>query len=603
MFCPDVENLYKELESKAEENKEVDEDNLINCVVYEGGLDYCSYDKECNKVGYIDDGFNEYDNEISERDLSKIKECTSVYPDDIYKMCGSIRHEDIPWGAFYTVPDAGRAMITSDYISNKDRKYGCVIVAATGILNWQGRNHGRPIDTYDIIWNYLESNNMIEYSIDNNGQENHGVLFEDMKKCFNEFYFPGIANINTTAEYDYDVRFEELKNHVGGIVSGEKSPCILAIHINDKNYHHAVNALSVMEESDNNDYIGIWNGWRYDDNIKCDPEGLMINTDTLKNAYKALRYISWNDLKASNIYLEALYFKNVKSLNIKEPYASHISGNEIELSCFVPNGTKVVYFPTWTTANGQDDVVWHHGTIDAWNHAICKIDINKHNKESGEYITHIYAYDGNNNLLAFYGSVKNSIDTLIRNPKSSNIKINSFSVSCNLPTGTAYVSFPTWTAANGQDDLVWHEGTISNGTGKVTIDVSDHNNEGGTYCTHIYAYDDKKRLIHSYGTVTVAIAYIPKITDKEITRLADRYTVTCKIPTGTSSVKFPTWTAANGQDDLVWYSGTINGNKASITVYRKNHNKEGGPYYTDIYAYDLKGRVVDSSRVTVSFFK
>jgi len=48
------------------------------------------------------------------------------------------------------------------------------------------------------------------------------------------------------------------------------------------------------------------------------------------------------------------------------------------------------------------------------------------------------------------------------------------------------VTFPTWSSTNGQDDLVWYQGTnVGNGTWKATIDLSKHKDEG-SYNTHVY---------------------------------------------------------------------------------------------------------------------
>ncbi len=68
-------------------------------------------------------------------------------------------------------------------------------------------------------------------------------------------------------------------------------------------------------------------------------------------------------------------------------------------------------------------------------------------------------------------------------------------VSDNL--GVARVQFPTWTVANGQDDIQQNWGTNSKASGTLgqdgyytyRVNLSDHNNETGTYITHIYAYD------------------------------------------------------------------------------------------------------------------
>ena len=74
MFCPDVENLYKELENKAEESAKVDEDKLIEGVVYEGGIDYCAFDKDGNKVKYAEDEKGASDEKIDKDELEKIED-------------------------------------------------------------------------------------------------------------------------------------------------------------------------------------------------------------------------------------------------------------------------------------------------------------------------------------------------------------------------------------------------------------------------------------------------------------------------------------------------------------------------------------------------
>ena len=53
-------------------------------------------------------------------------------------------------------------------------------------------------------------------------------------------------------------------------------------------------------------------------------------------------------------------------------------------------------------------------------------------------------------------------------------------------------SFPTWSIANGQDDIKWYAASdFTNGYGSykfARIYASNHNNEKGTlYHTHIYA--------------------------------------------------------------------------------------------------------------------
>lgn len=84
----------------------------------------------------------------------------------------------------------------------------------------------------------------------------------------------------------------------------------------------------------------------------------------------------------------------------------------------------------------------------------------------------------------------------------------------------------------------------------------------------------------------------PTISNVQVTnRTIDGYTVTCTVSdnVGVVNAQFPTWTAYNGQDDLIWHTGTISGNTASFRVLRSAHNNEMESYITDIYVWDAAG--------------
>lgn len=64
----------------------------------------------------------------------------------------------------------------------------------------------------------------------------------------------------------------------------------------------------------------------------------------------------------------------------------------------------------------------------------------------------------------------------------------------NTGIDTSKVFFPSWTAENGQDDLIWHEGKyIGNNTWEFVVSVKDHNAEYGEYITHVYTVDNLER--------------------------------------------------------------------------------------------------------------
>ena len=81
------------------------------------------------------------------------------------------------------------------------------------------------------------------------------------------------------------------------------------------------------------------------------------------------------------------------------------------------------------------------------------------------------------------------------------------------------VTFPTWTsfyappAPNGQDDLIWHPGSIFSGNGndgywRYQVLRSAHNNEGAEYITHIYVYDNAGVQAYNIQAVSVQFPYV-----------------------------------------------------------------------------------------------
>ena len=71
------------------------------------------------------------------------------------------------------------------------------------------------------------------------------------------------------------------------------------------------------------------------------------------------------------------------------------------------------------------------------------------------------------------------------------------------------------------------------------------------------------------------------------------YTVRAVIeaPAGVKEVLMPTWTEANGQDDLIWHRASVSGNTATFTVRKAEHKGEAGRYITHVYLYDNAGGV------------
>ncbi len=100
-------------------------------------------------------------------------------------------------------------------------------------------------------------------------------------------------------------------------------------------------------------------------------------------------------------------------------------------------GVARVSFPSWTTQNDQDDILWVNGALDGTT-ATFRMDIGNHNNEYGEYKTHIYAYDAEGN----YGSYCD-INILVEK-----VTVPKITASFNGHVYAVYDVNFSWTSAN-----------------------------------------------------------------------------------------------------------------------------------------------------------
>ncbi len=301
---------------------------------------------------------------------------------------------------------------------------------------------------------------------------------------------------------------------------------------------------------------------------------------------------------------------------ISDVQVTDISRAGYTVTCRVTDdwGITNVAFPTWTTANDQDDLAadffnTQQGTCEGDIYTF-RVKASDHNNETGEYITHIYATDkGGNRINVELDPVLVEVEhvpPVISDVQVSDISASGYTVTCRATdnAGVEYVAFPTWTVANDQDDLPNDWGKTRRGTrdGDIytfRVDTSIHNGETGEYTTHIYAFDySGNRVCYEMENVLVIDdTEDPVISDVVISDISDQgYTVTCKVTDnyGVNVVAFPSWTLANGQDDLdenymVTHVGLRDGDTYTFYVYSMDHNFEQGEYTTEICARDFAG--------------
>lgn len=241
---------------------------------------------------------------------------------------------------------------------------------------------------------------------------------------------------------------------------------------------------------------------------------------------------------------------------------------------------------------------------------------------SGSHKMDVYAINVGSGANKCIGSVWVDIpaaDTTgpeISNVQVTNVTNTGYDVSCTVtdPSGVDKVLFPTWiTREDGSDDLAdnWGQdsrifGTRDGDTWKVHINAADHENRSN-YITDIRAWDMRGNLGSYLGIHVNLDTELPVISNVQVTNVTtEGYDVSCTVTdnVGVNRVQFPTWTDANGQDDLLsdWSinpkaSGTRNGDTWTFHVSIADHNNERGKYITHIYAYDDAGNIQSNVNV------
>lgn len=308
VFYPGIENLYKELEEKAKECDEIDETELINGIVYEGGLDYATFDEEGNRIGNFDEDFEENDDTCYEvdYDVDAILNSDPVTQSDTNTGTRNFYDNEVAAydiyqllqkgsGEYYCIPDVGLAMITISYIEkySAERGYTCDVASATGILNYLGYLYNDSIiDTYNMIFDKCITDKSKWGT--NPGTSIYGPLKEYLSLC----------NSNIGLDVENNPSFERFK-YAFTNVNKEPIPVRIA------NGSHSVLGLSCYEVN-NSRYVGIWRNWNLED---TDPNRNNVDFSGQHTDYslRNLRYFNYDDRTSwKDKSLECFFLNNAK---------------------------------------------------------------------------------------------------------------------------------------------------------------------------------------------------------------------------------------------------------------------------------------------------
>ena len=270
-----------------------------------------------------------------------------------------------------------------------------------------------------------------------------------------------------------------------------------------------------------------------------------------------------------------------------------------------PKPIKKVALPTWSSVNGQDDIIWYDAKRQVDGTYKISISARDHKYSTGEYNIHLYYLLEDNQLVGVGGTTttvttgkpQGKIDIVNNNPDTGSFDVVVSGVS--NPYGVKKVVVPVWSSVNGQDDLVWYEAQRqTNGNYTVTVKASHHKNSLGEYNIHLYYVQDNGQLVGVGGTTTTVSKAQPKgmlkiENNNPDTGSFDVVVSGVSSPYGVKEVKLPTWSSDKGQDDLIWYTAVKQADGTyRATVKAVNHKKSTGEYNVHLYYIQDDGQLV-----------
>ena len=249
----------------------------------------------------------------------------------------------------------------------------------------------------------------------------------------------------------------------------------------------------------------------------------------------------------------------------------------------------------WSSANGQDDLIWTDATRDGDNWYV-DVDTYDHNYEEGTYNVHVYVQDPISGWYAvhcFTCTVKHQASTPVLSSQWNTAQGElQLTLSGYLtPKNVTSVRFAVWSEEGGQDDLIWYTAQRQgNGSLTASVPLSDHASYGA-YNIHCYAYTSSGSQ-YVAGTATTISKVTGTVSTSTIDSLSGSFRVDLSNVTPLDAVKeiqVAVWTNANGQDDLIWMPATKTSSGWYVNVETSDHNYESGIYCIHVYARDTMG--------------
>ncbi|MBM6737987.1 GBS Bsp-like repeat-containing protein [Faecalicatena fissicatena] len=281
------------------------------------------------------------------------------------------------------------------------------------------------------------------------------------------------------------------------------------------------------------------------------------------------------------------------SCNMNAEYSSFTASDEdgkektydIQISGLkIPAGEEKLSFAIWGAEGGQNDIIWYTANrVDNGKYNL-KVDIRDH-KELGQYNVHAYCTT-KGGAQSWVGVTSFEVKEV---PRLASVQVSNvdgtkgrFTVTITglyALSGIERVQVPVWCEAD-QNDIVWYDAMkLTEGTYTVNVEVANHKHHFGNYTIHIYPTMGNGIRVKS-GAGNAEIYAQNYVYHMQISSTQMEVGI---MGATANRVQFPTWSTANGQDDIIWYEGNnCGGGKWNVAVDSANH-VSGGEYMTHVY--------------------
>lgn len=271
-----------------------------------------------------------------------------------------------------------------------------------------------------------------------------------------------------------------------------------------------------------------------------------------------------------------------------------------------PSGVNSVSVPVWSKSD-QSDLHWYTATKQSDGSYVAKVSISNHNYNYGKYYVDVYVVTGNG-IRQYVGGKTVTMNTpkaqITATANSNQTKYSLVASSVGVAGGVKAVRFAVWSQANGQDDLIWYNGTNRTpGTWVVDMAVANHKTSG-LYYVDTYVQSTAGKSIYIGGTTfkvsAPAASSVKLVNYNKTSGTFGVQVMGVQSMAGIASVRVAVWSASD-QSDLVWYDAIATSSGTyQISADIRKHKNHTGRYYADAYITDKNGIRVYVGGVTCS---